>query len=1138
MRFAVLIVSAAISVGANTATEAREDRVWGLLPPSGQWSDRAYRTQSSPSHGISEPEEIRHRITPFDLAPRPKTTGPFQTEGSECSSQFLGGLEGSALVDYLRSHPLDGCLSEFMWTFDQDLASVFTDDNLQTVFESLGELSSLYDGTNAFGLRQLWFFAHVAYFYEFFEADVAPFIGDTETAHVAASAAFVANSHIYDPTDEAVDILAEWLIVTDHKGLRHRHLPEIVQVLLLMDPNRTQDERHRATYNHVFTILFRGIVNGDQAYLAAISEDVEIVATLVRVARYDLPPESSYVVENAVRELARLAEIDRLRDLAVGEMTDLVSVYPRLSDPFLVLAKGLEPYADCLPLDICREVLVNEISALAFPNTYAFDDGKMVFVTSLDDRSVQILYHAAKQVQSQFFRLIETASPQPDDVNDAINIRIYASRDEYVGFQEFLFDLSTDNGGIYIEADATFYTYQRTSEESVFTLEELFRHEYVHYLAGRYIHQGLWGQTELYQDCRLTWFDEGLAEFLAGSTQAQGVAARRSVVESISSDCAGRFAVNQVLSACYSDGFGFYPYSGMLFSYLHQLRRTTLLELVDLVIAADVADFDSYIEALAGDAELEDDYQSFLDRQGALVADLGDPSTSFPDLRSLRTDRVSEIETVFRQTSGDADATCNVSATRLNHRFACRGELVAADLVTLDRATTDVYFSALLDTVIAASIADGRLNNFESMNCHFLEIAFGAMPVATYLCDGSLRGAGVSLDSDGDGVADDQDDFPFDYLGWSDADADGLLDAEEIPDADMDGMPDGYEVAFGFDPHALEDASEDSDGDGIDNLLEYLHGTDPLNPASTPATVNLMTALRNDSYELVENRVSSLVLYAGLRFWGDRATNVRLEYRSSRPIRFEKSSIGAGSGIECTVARLTESTGSFDCGVLDDGQNGLDIFLYFTPLQSGELEIDLSFQADEIDLDPQDNSQQVAGLVIQPDPLEPIEDPGEISADFDGDGLVNTTDFFLFADAFGGTDARYDLNGDGQVNLLDFFLFAQHFGEPARAKLIALAHRHIDLPAYFQMEQNFPNPFNGSTTIRLLIVDSGSVRLDVFDLVGQHVAILMQGSMGPGLYTVSWDGRDGTGHPLASGIYLYRLQVDERAQTRKLLLVQ
>ena len=56
-----------------------------------------------------------------------------------------------------------------------------------------------------------------------------------------------------------------------------------------------------------------------------------------------------------------------------------MSVYPRLSDPFLILAKGLEPYADCLPLDICREDLVDEITALAFPNSYAFDDGKMVF---------------------------------------------------------------------------------------------------------------------------------------------------------------------------------------------------------------------------------------------------------------------------------------------------------------------------------------------------------------------------------------------------------------------------------------------------------------------------------------------------------------------------------------------------------------------------------------------------------------------------------------------------------------------------------------------------------------------------------------------------------------------------------------
>ena len=74
--------------------------------------------------------------------------------------------------------------------------------------------------------------------------------------------------------------------------------------------------------------------------------------------------------------------------------------------------------------------------------------------------------------------------------------------------------------------------------------------------------------------------------------------------------------------------------------------------------------FDSY-KVLGDDAELEDGYQSFL--PGRCVGELVDPSTA---LRSLRADSVFEIENVFRQTSGDADASCTVSANGLNRRFA------------------------------------------------------------------------------------------------------------------------------------------------------------------------------------------------------------------------------------------------------------------------------------------------------------------------------------------------------------------------------------------------------------------------------------------------------------------------------------
>src|SRR5262249_19654998 len=73
-----------------------------------------------------------------------------------------------------------------------------------------------------------------------------------------------------------------------------------------------------------------------------------------------------------------------------------------------------------------------------------------------------------------------------------------------------------------------------------------------------------------------------------------------------------------------------------------------------------------------------------------------------------------------------------------------------------------------------------------------------------------------------------------------DADDDGLRDDEEPlhgtdpsnPDTDGDGMPDGWEVANGFNPLQANDASGDADNDGMSNLAEFIAGTDPHNAAS------------------------------------------------------------------------------------------------------------------------------------------------------------------------------------------------------------------------------------------------------------------------------------------------------------------
>ena len=100
------------------------------------------------------------------------------------------------------------------------------------------------------------------------------------------------------------------------------------------------------------------------------------------------------------------------------------------------------------------------------------------------------------------------------------------------------------------------------------------------------------------------------------------------------------------------------------------------------------------------------------------------------------------------------------------------------------------------------------------------------------------------------------------------------------------------------------------------------------------------------------------------------------------------------------------------------------------------------------------------------------------------------------------------------------------------------------LPTDFTLKQNYPNPFNPRTTIEFSVGVSGeggstkSVSLDIYNILGQHVKQLVEGDMLPGNYRVEWDGSSRNGTQVATGIYLYRLRVDNEAKTKKMLLLK
>jgi hypothetical protein len=89
------------------------------------------------------------------------------------------------------------------------------------------------------------------------------------------------------------------------------------------------------------------------------------------------------------------------------------------------------------------------------------------------------------------------------------------------------------------------------------------------------------------------------------------------------------------------------------------------------------------------------------------------------------------------------------------------------------------------------------------------------------------------------------------------------------------------------------------------------------------------------------------------------------------------------------------------------------------------------------------------------------------------------------------------------------------------------------LPDAYALLQNYPNPFNPATVIAYALPEAAHVRLDVFDVTGRRVAVLVDGVQPAGAHTARFEARD-----LASGVYLYRLQAGAFVQTKPMVLMR
>lgn len=137
----------------------------------------------------------------------------------------------------------------------------------------------------------------------------------------------------------------------------------------------------------------------------------------------------------------------------------------------------------------------------------------------------------------------------------------------------------------------------------------------------------------------------------------------------------------------------------------------------------------------------------------------------------------------------------------------------------------------------------------------------------------------------------------------------------------------------------------------------------------------------------------------------------------------------------------------------------------------------------------------------------------------EGHGTTTQRNTYSFVDKFAENGINYY-----RLKQIDFN------GQYAYSDIVEV---DVNGPLTFDLEQNYPNPFNPSTNIKYSVPEAGNIRLSVYNLVGEEVAVLVNGFSQAGFFEVTFDASN-----LSTGVYLYKLQSANSVQTKKMMLLK
>lgn len=465
----------------------------------------------------------------------------------------------------------------------------------------------------------------------------------------------------------------------------------------------------------------------------------DYIAELGRLALYGpkCHADRMYLVNNAIFWIGynsgKLAPVEQVANV----LKECLDTYEEFSTPWIETARriGEDSRYNALIPEVDYPAIKQKLHDKYLPKKYSFDNGRLVFITGdkVDPDKIKMLYWATKEVEAQFQRLLLRDEPiDPEQTcDDVLTAYVYNSPAEYQLYNQILYGLATNNGGMYIEGWGKFFTYERTRQESTLSLEDLFRHEYNHFLQGRYLCPGGWGGgNPLYANDRITWVEEGGAEFQAGSVRIGGVPQRWSMVVQISGDPNGRMTLPQIVKSSYATG-GYYTYGYVVFQFLYEKHIGDLLHLFQLIQNArdteSIQKIDDFFVEFS--QKYNDEFMPYMDNLYNNLDKFDDPNTPYDYYKDVTPRDCDELVAEIVNTASLAESQVSKLYSEDFNTLEVRGTYT---LGTSNGATEDWVAMDKKADELLTELTGLNWNGYKTMTAHFIKYSVNEANEATF----------------------------------------------------------------------------------------------------------------------------------------------------------------------------------------------------------------------------------------------------------------------------------------------------------------------------------------------------------------------------------------------------------------------